>query len=392
MTLKQLKGITKAGLYASPTRTLYLNVAPGGSRSWVQRLTINGKRHHVGLGSCSVVNYTLASAKAMRNLVAIHDGRNPIAEAREAQRQAKIPTFSEAMALTFESLRSRWSSAKTAAKWRGLLVNYAVPLMAKRVDAITQQDVLTVLLPVYKTAPDSACRLRQNVRAVLAHAEAQGFVSRNVAAEAIDGALPTITKAAKRHHDALPHTAAADVFAAVSGDANVAASLLLRFIMLTAVRFGEAAGATWGEIDLDAATWIVPAEHMKTGAEHRVPLSPAAVELLTAAQDIADGSGNVFPSPYRSGGLVSREVTIKLLRSATNLPATIHGLRSTFRDWCAETGRNREVAERALAHAIGGEAEQAYFRSDLFEPRAALMASWANYCTNTRAKVVSIAA
>ena len=257
MTLRQLKSITKAGLYASPTRTLYLNVAPGGSRSWVQRLTIDGKRHHVGLGSCSVVNYTLASAKAMRNLVAVHDGRNPIAEAREALRQAKIPTFSEAMALTFESLRSRWSSAKTAAKWRGLLVNYAVPLMAKRVDAITQQDVLTVLLPIYKSAPDSARRCRQNIRQVLAHCEAQGLVSRNVAASAIDGALPTTTKD-KRHHDALPHTAAADVFAAVSGDSNIAASLLLRFIMLTAVRFGEAAGATWGEIDLEAATWISP--------------------------------------------------------------------------------------------------------------------------------------
>ena len=391
MTLRQLKSITKAGLYASPTRTLYLNVAPGGSRSWVQRLTIDGKRHHVGLGSCSVVNYTLASAKAMRNLVAIHDGRNPIAERREAQRQAAIPTFSEAMALTFESLRSRWSSAKTANKWRGLLVNYAMPLMAKRVDAITQQDVLSVLLPVYSTAPDSARRLRQNIRAVLAHAEAQGFITRNVAAAAIDGALPKTTSKDKAHHDALSHTAAADVFSAVSGDSNIAASLLLRFLMLTAVRFGEASGATWDEIDLGAKTWIVPASRMKTGVEHRVPLSPAAIDLLTAVQDIADGSGLVFPSPYRSGGQVSREVTIRMLRSATDEPVTIHGLRSTFRDWAAESGQRREIAEAALAHVVGG-VEGAYFRSDLFEARRAMMDRWASSCTGRRATVVSFAA
>ena len=152
-TLKALKTINRPGMFATPTRTLYLNIAAGGARSWVQRLTINSKRHHLGLGPVSAVSYSVASKAATVNLGKVYMGIDVVAERREAKRLAAVPTFEAMMADTFDALRSRWTSAKTANKWRSLLTNYAGPLMGKRVDRINTQDVLNVLLPIYKTAP-----------------------------------------------------------------------------------------------------------------------------------------------------------------------------------------------------------------------------------------------
>ena len=165
----------------------------------------------------------------------------------------------------------------------------------------------------------------------------------------------------------------------------------MRFIILTAARSIEARAATWAEIDLDAATWTIPGARMKTGAEHRIPLSPAAVDVLREAQGIADGSGLVFPSAHRTGGVIDEKVVLKMLRSTTDQPATVHGLRSTFRDWCAESGQRSEIAEAALAHAKSA-VEAAYFRSDLFEARRAVMDRWACKATGTSATVSRLVA
>ena len=390
MNLKQLKTISKAGMYATAQRTLYLRVAPGGSKQWMQRLSIHGKRHNVGLGSAAVIPFAAAAKAAVMNLAAVYMGRNPIQERREAATLAAIPTFDALMAETFAALRSRWSSEKTANKWRGLLVNYAGPLMSKRVDTITADDVLSVLLPIYRSAPDSARRCRQNIRQVLATGEARGLITRNVAGDAITGALPTKAKA-KRHHDAMPAAAAAGAYAAIAEQDNLPASLALRFLMLTAVRCSEATGATWAEIDMDAGEWTIPAERMKTRQAHRVPLSAQAMDLLRQAQGIGDGGELVFPSPYRQGGECSREVLIKMLRASTDAPCTLHGLRGTFRTWCADSNVKRETAELALAHTVAG-VEGAYQHSDMLEARRAVMSRWAGFVTQTRAKVTRIAA
>ena len=388
-TLKALKAINRPGMHATPTRTLYLNIASGGSRQWVQRLTIAGKRHHLGLGSLAAVPYAVASKAAAVNLGKTYMGIDVVAERREAKRLAAVPTFEQMTADTFAALRSRWSSAKTANKWRSLLINYAGELKGKRVDEITTQDVLNVLLPAYRKAPDSARRCRQNIRAVMGTAEARGYVSRNVAGDAISGALPTQSKRTKKHHPALAHKLIARSYSAIGENENIAARLALKFIILTAARSIEARAATWSEIDLDAATWTIPGARMKTGVEHRIPLSPAAVGVLREAAQIRDTSELVFPSAHRVGGVIDEKVVLKMLRSTTDQPATVHGLRSSFRSWCADTGQRRELAEAALAHTVAG-VEGCYQRSDLFEARRAVMESWCRFVTQVSAKVIAL--
>ena len=258
----------------------------------------------------------------------------------------------------------------------------------KRVDHVDRGDVLAILTPIWTVKPEIARKLRQRMRAVLAWAEAHGHVTRNVAGEAIDGALPTMPSV-KQHFRALPHSDVADALVTIAGSkASMAAKACLRFVVLTAVRSGEARLATWEEIDLEARVWRIPAERMKAGTEHRVPLTDEAVAVLHEVAPLRDDSGLVFPSPRKRGAPLSDMTLTKVLRD-TGLAdrAVVHGFRSSFRDWCADTGKPREIAEAALAHTVQG-VEGAYFRSDLFERRRDLMDSWSRYVTGTSGKVV----
>ena len=228
--------------------------------------------------------------------------------------------------------------------------------------------------------------------AVLRWCQALGYIESNPAGEGIDGALPSMPKL-KAHHRALPyHEVRAALDTVEATGASMAAKLCLRFVVLTAARSGEARGASWGEIDMDARTWTIPGERMKAGAGHRVPLSDAVVDVLEHARMLDNESGLIFPSPMKRGRPLSDMTLTKVLRD-TGLAerCTVHGFRSSFRDWCAETGKPREVAEAALAHTVGG-VEGAYFRSDLFQRRRVLMDQWAAYLTGESAKVVSIGA
>lgn len=192
----------------------------------------------------------------------------------------------------------------------------------------------------------------------------------------------------KQHLRALPYAEVGAALETVQGD--TAARLCLQLVILTAVRSGEARAATWDEIDIEARTWTIPATRMKAGAEHRVPLSDAAVAVLDKARVLADGSPLVFPSPMKRGHSLSDMALTKMLRDSDLAErTTVHGFRSSFRDWCAETGKPREIAEAALAHTVGG-VEGAYFRSDLFERRRRLMGAWAAFLAGDRAKVVAI--
>ena len=216
---------------------------------------------------------------------------------------------------------------------------------------------------------------------------AHGYVSENVAREGIDGALPAV----KAHFRALPYHKVAAALETVDGSkASQAAKLCLRFLILTAARSGEARGATWVEVDSEAREWRIPGERIKGGASHRVPLSDAAPTALERARALDDGSGLVFPSPLRSGRPLSNMTLTKILRNqGLAVRATVHGFRSTFRGWCAETGRPREIAEAALAHTVGG-IEGAYFRSDLLARRRVLMDQWAAFLTAAQDKVVRL--
>ena len=249
------------------------------------------------------------------------------------------------------------------------------------VDRIGREDVLRVLTPIWGTRMETARRVRQRIRTVLRWCEAHGFIDRNVAGDAISGALPAMP-AVKTHFHALPYQevrAALDTVEA-SG-ASMSAKLCLRFLVLTAARSGEARFARWDEIHTDQTVWTIPSTRMKSQREHRVPLSDAVLGVLEQAQALNDGSDLVFPSPLRPGKPLSNMTLTKVLRDRGLADkATVHGFRSSFRDWCAETGKPREVAEAALAHVVGG-VEGAYFRSDLFAKRRLLMDQWGAFLT-----------
>ena len=382
----KIKSLKKPGRYGDGG-TLFLNVAPGGSKSWVQRLTIYGKRRDVGLGGFPVVGLAEARKQAFANRVAVAQGRDPLAE----KHRAKVPSFQEAAHLTIDANQVRWRNAKTAANWAGSLSKYAYPVFGdQRVDTVGREEVLRVLVPLWQTKPAVARKLRQRIRSVFAWAQAHGHVEVNPAGEAINAALP-VMPSVKSHFRALPH---GEVNAALetvkASKVSRPAKLCLEFLILTAARSGEARGATWNEVDVDTATWTIPATRMKTGMEHRVPLSDAAITVLSNAKALADSSELVFPSPIRAGKQMSDMTLTKVLRS-TGLAdrATVHGFRSSFRDWCAETGKAREVAEAALAHVVGA-VEGAYFRSDLFDRRRTLMQQWADFLTGESSKVIKL--
>ena len=384
LTVKKVRAINEPGLYGDGN-TLYLRVAPGGSKQWVQRLTIRGKRHDLGLGGCSWVTLAQAREAAYENRCLARQGGDPLA----AKRRPKTPTFHEAAHRTYETLRPRWRSEQVAANWMQQLKRHAFDRIGDlRVDRIGREDVLGVLTPIWTNKPETARRVRRHIRATLQWCQAHGFVQFNAAGEAIDGALPRMP-AVKAHLRALPYAEIAEALETIQASrASLTVKLALKFVIFTAARSGEVRGGTWAEIHGDV--WKIPGERMKAGVEHRVPLSAPMLALLEEARALGDGSGLIFPSPIRRGRQLSNMTLTKVLRD-TGLAerATVHGFRSSFRDWCADTGKAREVAEAALAHTVGG-VEGAYFRSDLFERRRRLMDSWAAFLTGTEAMVVAL--
>ena len=386
LTAAKAKSLSKPGRHGD-SDTLYLCVKASGAKSWIQRITIDGRRHDIGLGSFPVVSLAKARERAFANRVAIADGRNPLAE----KIKAKIPTFREAAEKTIDANRPRWRNPKTDQNWTAALERHAFPVLGNmRVDRIGREDVLRGLTPLWTSKPEQARKLRRRIRATLAWCQAHGHIEHNIAGEAIDGALPA-QPAVKEHLRALPYRDVAAALATVdSSRASPTAKLCLRFTVLTAARSGETRGATWTEIDLQAGEWCIPASRMKSGVEHRVPLSDGALAVLQRALPLRNHSDLIFPSPARRGRPLSDMALTKVLRdSGLADRATAHGFRSSFRDWCAETGKPRELAEAALAHAVAG-VEGAYFRSDLFERRRRLMADWAGYLNGEGPTVVQL--
>ncbi|MCY4511631.1 MAG: tyrosine-type recombinase/integrase, partial [Acidobacteria bacterium] len=377
LTAALVRALSKPGRYGDGG-TLFLRVAPGGSKGWVQRLTISGKRRDLGLGGWPLVTLSEAREQAMENRRHVRRGGDPLAD----KRRAKEPTFMEASDSALEANRRRWRNAKTVDNWRATMEKYARPVFGdRRVDQIGREDVLQVLLPVWTAKPEIGRKVRQRIRATLAWAQAHGHVAHNVAGEAINAALPSMMSL-KTHFRALPYQ---DVAAALDtievSRASISARACLRFLVLTACRSGEARGATWAELDLEAAEWRIPASRMKGGAEHRVPLSEAAAAALEAVRPLRGPSDLVFPSPSRPGRPLSDMTLTKVLRD-TGLAdrATVHGFRTAFRTWASErTNAAHAVMGLCLAHHVGTAVERAYARSDLLAKRRRLMDQWAAF-------------
>ena len=367
--------------------TLYLCVKASGSKSWIQRITIGGRRRDIGLGSFPVVSLAKARERAFSNRVAIADGRNPLDE----KDKANTPTFRDAAEKVIEANRPSWRNSKTAQSWRSTLERYVFPSLGNmRVHQIRHKDVLRVVEPHWTSRPELGRKLRRRIRSILAWCHAHGYVEHNMAGEVINGALQK-QPAAKKHLRALPYREVADALASVDvAQSPPAAKLCLRFTILTAASSGESRGAVWSEIDLEAREWRIPASRMKTGVEHRVPLSDAALAVLEQARSIQDGSDLIFSSTAKHGGPLSDTSLIRILHGiGLAARATVHGFRSSFRDWCAETGKPRDIAEAALAHTVGG-VEGAYFRSDLFERRRLLMDQWATFVSGVDSETVQL--
>ena len=355
---------------------LYLIVKPSGSKSWVQRIMIDGKRTDIGLGGFPAVSLAKAREKSMEIRAAVADGRDPRAE----RRRPALPTFREAAEQYIEDNTSTWRHVKTAQDMRTRLVTYAFPVFGEaRVDRITREDVLAAIKPVWTEKPAASRKLRQQVRSVFSYALAHGWVDANPAGEAINAALPK-TPAVKAHFRAMHYQDVGAALRKVEASASrLSVRLCFRFLVLTAARSGEARGARWSEIDLDGRTWTIPAERMKANREHRVPLSDAAVEVLRRAKDLSDDSGLVFPSA-RGRELSDMTLTKMLRDNGLAAATTVHGFRTSFKTWCMETTDTPwAVGEAALAHTLGNSTEQAYARSDLFERRRELMDEWGRY-------------
>ncbi len=354
--------------------TLNLRVQDSGARSWVQRLVSNRKEHALGLGGYPVVSLAKARERAIANRTLLRMGGNPFALARRAK---AVPTFEAAAESVIAFHSEGWKDAgKSRKQWQASLDTYAMPSLGDmRVSEIEPRDVIACLLPIWQDKRETAKRVRQRISAIMKWAVAEGWRTDDPAGEVLSAALPK-NGAVKKHHAALPHAKTAESLNKVrDSEAWPATKLALEFAVLTAGRSGEVRGARWEEIDWEERIWTVPGERMKAKIAHRVPLSGRALDILREAEGLSDGSGLVFPSV--SGRVLSDSTMSKLLREL-GVQCVVHGFRSTFRDWAAETEENRETAEAALAHVVKG-VEGAYFRSDLLEKRRGMMQRWADY-------------
>ena len=374
LTARYAEAVKKPGRYGDGNG-LYLMVKPSGSKSWVLRTVVSGRRRDMGLGGYPLVSLAEARTAAFENRKLARAGGDPLA----LRRRPDIPTFEEAARTVIEIHKPAWRvGGRSAEQWESSLRQYAFPrLGARAVDTITSADVMAVLLPIWTEKAESARRVRQRISAIMKWAVAQGHRADNPAGDAIAAALPKAGDTPK-HYKAVHHAKAGDAIQAVrESQASLAARLAFEFLVLTAARSGEVRSAVWSEFDMEAAVWTVPGERMKTGREHRVPLSGRALEILNEARAHDDGSGLVFPASTGRRP-ISVSTLSKLLREL-DIDAVPHGFRSTFRDWCSEAAQvPRELAEACLAHVVRG-VEGAYARSDLLSRRRKLMDRWAAY-------------
>ncbi len=388
LNVKKVQSLRDSGMYCDGAG-LYLNVAAGGTKSWLLRVTVKGqsKRREIGLGGLDTLSLADARVKAQELRSEAKAGRDPI-----AKRDHSETTFEQAARNLHKELAPSFRNDKHKAQWLSSLKNHAFPKIGKRsVADIQRQDVLEVLSPIWVEMHPTAKRLKQRLEAVFDHAIGRG--SREEP-NPIDGVLRRALPKGKhkpKHHAALGWQDVPE-FMGDLGDREAIAALCLRFVILTAARSGEARLAQWSEFDLENRTWTIPADRMKAGEEHRVPLCAEAAAILSQVKGL--DAKLVFPSPRISTEGVGKPLSVNafrpLFQRMKREGLTAHGFRSSFRDWCAERAHaDRQLAEAALAHRVGG-VEGAYFRSDLFERRRALMDAWGRFAVGQSGDVVEL--
>lgn len=386
----QVNRLSKPGLYGDGAG-LYLQITKGGVKSWLFRYMRNGRARGMGLGPVHTVSLSNARIKALdvrRQLLA---GIDPLDAKRQDQTLAKVgavkvTTFDECCAAYIDAHSSGWKNVKHADQWRNTLATYASPYFGSLpISDIDTALVMKALEPIWISKTETASRVRGRIESVLDWATARGHrIGENPARWKghLDHLLPKRSKVqAVVHHAALPYVDAPKFMVQLRA-INTMAAKALELLILTATRTSEVIEARWDEFDLGAGVWRIPAERMKAGKEHRIPLSPAAKVLLEHMQSIKQNEF-VFPGQRKDKPL-SNMALLQMLKRMGRSDLTAHGFRSTFRDWVGETTHYpREVAEAALAHLLKDKAEAAYARGDLFEKRAAMMADWSTHLAST---------
>ena len=366
--VQRLKSTDKNRRY-SDGDGLSLVVRPNGSKAWQVRI----KKTDHGLGSYPTVKLAEARRKAT-------DMRSAAAAGRSVDEVVStVPSFKTVAEMYLKANAPTWRHHKTEGDTRTRLESYAYPSFGTTpVDRIRRRDVMDVLTPIWTDKPAVGRKLKQAMNRVFIHALARDWVTVNPVDEAVGQALPK-TPATREHFRSMPYPAVpAAMLTVAGGPSSDAVRLCFRWLVLTASRSGEARNARWQDIDLKNRTWTIPGSMMKSGREHRVPLSTQAVAVLTDAVPLMDGSGLVFPG---ANGPLSDMTLTKLLRgNGLAETATVHGFRTSFKTWCMETTDTPwAVGEAALAHTLGNSTEQAYARTDLFDRRRDLMQLWADF-------------
>jgi len=375
---------------------LYLLVSKSGTKSWIYRYTFGGKRREMGLGSVATLPADKARLIALQHKATVGSGIDPLAARQQAEAaqiaqvqaesikaEAESRTFRVAITHCLEAKSGEWRNAKHRQQWENTLETYACPTIGSTpVQDITVEHVLQILKPIWRTKTETATRVRGRIEAVLDYAKGRKWrTGENPAAWRgnLAALLPKPDKVAKKgHHAALPYAEMKPFMQALREREGLGARAL-EFAILTAARSGEVRGALWSEINLKTGVWVIPAERMKAGRPHRVPLSQAAVELLEALQRIED-SDLVFLGARHNRPISDMTLTAALRRMERG-DLTAHGFRSSFRDWAAEvTHYPSEMAEMALAHTVTNKVEAAYRRGDLFEKRRQMMEDWSAWC------------
>jgi integrase len=401
LTAIEVNRLTSPGFHAVGTVAgLHLKVQPSGARSWIMRVKVGALRRDVGLGAYPGTTLADAWKKARAIREVIGGGNDPIEQRRANQSalmaaQIKAVTFQSATEQYIAAQAAGWSNDKHAQQWTNTLTTYAYPVIGQLfVRDIEQAHVLKILEPIWAIKTETATRVRGRIEKVLDWAKGRRLRTGENPAQwkgNLDSQLAAPSKIAKEtHHAALPFNQLGLFMAALRGCEGMGARAL-EFTVVTATRSGETRLATWSEIDLAAKVWTIPKDRMKAGKEHRVPLSNQALTMLGSLPRMA-GSDSVFPAP-RGGTLSDMTLTAVIRRMNGDTPhwvdtdgstITVHGFRSTFRDWAGETtAYPREVIEHALAHQLKDKAEAAYARGTLFDKRRRLMADWANFCDQT---------
>ena len=357
---------------------LMLVVEPSGSKRWVQRVVINGKRRDIGHGSLQLVSLKEAREKALAARKLAREGGDPLSERRRDQ---GIATFEQLARKVHEFKLPTWKNAKHGDQWLNTLQTYVFPKLGDRkVSDITKSDVLSVLEPIWTTKHETASRVRQRMGEVFKRAIAEDWRQDNPA-DLVKDVLQRKGRGSVEHYKALDYNLVSQFIAELrQRKAWPVTKLAYEFLILTALRTGEVRGALWSEVDLEKAEWFIPGERMKAKADHRVPLTPRMLEILTAAKDYAAAGGAlVFPS--QRGDRMLSDNTFRKLNQATPHDIDVHGFRSTFRTWAQDkTDFAREVVEAALSHQEQDAVVAAYARSDLFAKRRSLMEQWEAWC------------